>query len=254
MSVRRKRTTHATNSNQNHENKRNNKGRAHRSARAERWAGGTPALRYRRISSAPQLATNICRETFPLNVRSESGSKLHALQTPARSCCGLLLREAFGVRPAYRRYVLGRPRRDLLRKILSTNLTAVGTSRCDVPSRQAAGGIPIISGLNAARTAQRAVPTSDRSLEREVSFRRNLSRSFCQFFCRDCLRFPPALKSSTPLPTSPAFLADRATWTAPAARRASGILIHKSRWTTRATSMWRIQSTERFGRSRLLGQ
>jgi len=33
----------------------------------------------------------------------------------------------------------------------------VGTSRCDVPAREAAGGI--VAPLNAARTAQRAVPT-----------------------------------------------------------------------------------------------
>ena len=37
------------------------------------------------------------------------------------------------------------------------NLTLVGTSRCDVPAREAAGGI--IAPLRAARTAQRAVPT-----------------------------------------------------------------------------------------------
>ena len=37
------------------------------------------------------------------------------------------------------------------------NLTLVGTSRCDVPARKAAGGI--VAPLNAARTAQRAVPT-----------------------------------------------------------------------------------------------
>src|SRR5437879_5763236 len=37
------------------------------------------------------------------------------------------------------------------------NLTLVGTSRCDVPAREAAGGI--IAPLSAARTAQRAVPT-----------------------------------------------------------------------------------------------
>jgi len=37
------------------------------------------------------------------------------------------------------------------------NLTLVGTSRCDVPAREAAGGI--VAPLNAARTAQRAVPT-----------------------------------------------------------------------------------------------
>src|SRR5881398_460131 len=37
------------------------------------------------------------------------------------------------------------------------NLTLVGTSRCDVPAREAAGGIS--APLSAARTAQRAVPT-----------------------------------------------------------------------------------------------
>ncbi|PYK96061.1 MAG: hypothetical protein DME19_20935, partial [Verrucomicrobia bacterium] len=40
---------------------------------------------------------------------------------------------------------------------LPMNLTLVGTSRCDVPAREAAGGI--IAPLSAARTAQRAVPT-----------------------------------------------------------------------------------------------
>jgi hypothetical protein len=41
------------------------------------------------------------------------------------------------------------------------NLTLVGTSRCDVTAREAAGGT--IAPLNAARTAQRAVPTSGRN-------------------------------------------------------------------------------------------
>jgi len=45
------------------------------------------------------------------------------------------------------------------------NLTSVGTSRCDVPAREAAGGI--IAPLNAARTAQRAIPTRFRSSVRE---------------------------------------------------------------------------------------
>ena len=40
---------------------------------------------------------------------------------------------------------------------LPMNLTSVGTSRCDVPARESAGGI--VAPLNAARTAQRAVPT-----------------------------------------------------------------------------------------------
>src|SRR5437667_8897630 len=38
------------------------------------------------------------------------------------------------------------------------NLILVGTSRCDVPAREPAGGI--VAPLNAARTAQRAVPTN----------------------------------------------------------------------------------------------
>jgi hypothetical protein len=37
------------------------------------------------------------------------------------------------------------------------NLTLVGTSRCDVPARAAAGGT--VAPLNAARTAQHAIPT-----------------------------------------------------------------------------------------------
>jgi len=49
------------------------------------------------------------------------------------------------------------------------NLTLVGTSRCDVPAREAAGGIVV--PLNAARTAQRAVPTRFRG-----SMRENFSR------------------------------------------------------------------------------
>ena len=39
----------------------------------------------------------------------------------------------------------------------SLNPTLVGTSRCDVPARETAGGT--VAPLNAARTAQRAVPT-----------------------------------------------------------------------------------------------
>jgi len=46
------------------------------------------------------------------------------------------------------------------------NLTLVGTSRCDVPAREAAGGI--VAPLNAARTAQRAVPTRFRGSVREI--------------------------------------------------------------------------------------
>jgi hypothetical protein len=37
------------------------------------------------------------------------------------------------------------------------NLTPVGTSRCNVPARETAG--ETLAPLNAARTAQRAVPT-----------------------------------------------------------------------------------------------
>src|SRR5213082_491183 len=55
---------------------------------------------------------------------------------------------------------------------LPMNLTWVGTSRCDVPAREAAGGI--VAPLNAARTAQRAVPTKFRGSMREI-FRGNLS-------------------------------------------------------------------------------
>src|SRR5205809_913346 len=55
---------------------------------------------------------------------------------------------------------------------LSMNLTSVGTSRCDVLARESAGGI--VAPLNAARTAQRAVPTRFRGSMREI-FRGNLS-------------------------------------------------------------------------------
>src|SRR5439155_13747578 len=41
--------------------------------------------------------------------------------------------------------------------VLSINLTVVGTSRCDVPARETAGGT--VAPLHAARTAQRAIPT-----------------------------------------------------------------------------------------------
>ena len=50
----------------------------------------------------------------------------------------------------------------------SMNLTLVGTSRCDVPAREAASGI--VAPLNAARTAQRAVPTWFWGARREASF------------------------------------------------------------------------------------
>jgi ribosomal-protein-alanine N-acetyltransferase len=43
--------------------------------------------------------------------------------------------------------------------------TSVGTSRCDVPAREPAGGT--IAPLNAARTAQRAVPTTVRTARRD---------------------------------------------------------------------------------------
>jgi len=61
------------------------------------------------------------------------------------------------------------------------NLTSVGTSRCDVPARESAGGI--VAPLNAARTAQRAVPTRFRGSMREI-FRGNLSmnRNVAQAF------------------------------------------------------------------------
>jgi len=48
---------------------------------------------------------------------------------------------------------------------LSINLTLVGTSRCDVPAREAAG--ETVAPLNAAQTAQRAVPTRFRGSKRE---------------------------------------------------------------------------------------
>jgi hypothetical protein len=50
---------------------------------------------------------------------------------------------------------------------LRTHLTLVGTSRCDVPAREAAGGT--IAPLNAARTAQRAIPTRVRGHGTSVS-------------------------------------------------------------------------------------
>src|SRR5438552_19185552 len=62
-----------------------------------------------------------------------------------------------------------------LARLLSMNLTMVGTSRCDVSVRERAGGI--VAPLNAARTAQRAVPTRFWGSRREASFRRNLSPS-----------------------------------------------------------------------------
>ena len=53
------------------------------------------------------------------------------------------------------------------------NLASVETSRCDVPARESAGGI--VAPLNAARTAQRAVPTRFRGSMREDLLGRNLS-------------------------------------------------------------------------------
>src|SRR5947199_7765918 len=48
----------------------------------------------------------------------------------------------------------------------SMNLTWVGTSRCDVPAREAAGGI--VAPLDAARTARRAIPTRFSGPTREI--------------------------------------------------------------------------------------
>ena len=50
---------------------------------------------------------------------------------------------------------------------LRTHMVLVGTSRCDVPAREAAGGT--IAPLNAARTAQRAIPTRVRVMGMSVS-------------------------------------------------------------------------------------
>src|SRR5437588_12890088 len=72
--------------------------------------------------SAAQRATKFCREALSMRLPSESGSKLHALQTLARSSRGVPLREAFGVRPACRRFGFRGPRRELLRVILSLPL------------------------------------------------------------------------------------------------------------------------------------
>ncbi|PYK97292.1 MAG: hypothetical protein DME19_16825 [Verrucomicrobia bacterium] len=48
------------------------------------------------------------------------------------------------------------------------NLTLVGTSRCDIPAREAAGGI--VAPLSVARTAQRAVPTRFRVQSAKISW------------------------------------------------------------------------------------
>jgi len=52
------------------------------------------------------------------------------------------------------------------------NLGLVGTSRCDVPAREAAGGT--VAPLNAARTAQRAAPTRFKGARRAQSSGRSL--------------------------------------------------------------------------------
>src|SRR5437867_277177 len=51
--------------------------------------------------------------------------------------------------------------------------TLVGTSRCDVPARAIAGGT--VAPLNAARTAQRAVPTGFMVSRRLQNWRSGLS-------------------------------------------------------------------------------
>ncbi len=66
-------------------------------------AGGTPALLCR-LGLEPRRVAHSCREALP--VPSESGSKLHAVQTLARSSGAWPLREAFGVRPVCRRFVV----------------------------------------------------------------------------------------------------------------------------------------------------
>ena len=58
--------------------------KANLSSASPTGAGETPALLYRRFGSAAQRAIKICRETHSVNLPSESGSKLHALQTLAR--------------------------------------------------------------------------------------------------------------------------------------------------------------------------
>ena len=97
--------------------------KANLSSASPRGAGETPALLYRRFGSAAPRATKACRKAPSSNLPSESGSKLHARQTLARSCCALPLREAFGVRPACRRFGFRSPRRELLRGILSLPLS-----------------------------------------------------------------------------------------------------------------------------------
>src|SRR5436305_11471763 len=73
------------------------------------------------------------------------------------------------VHPAYLRERFQQAARRVLIQLggasLSMNLTVAGTSRCDVPARETAGGI--VAPLNAARTAQRAVPTRFRGSTHE---------------------------------------------------------------------------------------
>ena len=54
------------------------------------------------------------------------------------------------------------------RNALTPYVTLVGTSRCDVPAREIAGGR--IAPLHAARTAQRAVLTWIKNSGREIMF------------------------------------------------------------------------------------
>jgi len=58
------------------------------------------------------------------------------------------------------------------------NLIRVGTSRCDVPARKAGG---IAAPLNAARTAQRAVPTKFRGSMSDIFHLGVSAPSACNF-------------------------------------------------------------------------
>ena len=121
-------------------------------------AGETPALLYHRLGSVQQHATKLCRETLSVNLPSESGSKLHALQTLARSCCGLLFREAFGVRPACRRFAFRSPKGELLRGILSLPLVlaaalAIFTHTAFAQTWQTVNDFQYLAGQSAANTA-----------------------------------------------------------------------------------------------------
>ena len=73
------------------------------------------------------------------------------------------------------------------------DLTLVGTSRCDVPAREAAGGI--IAPLSAARTAQRAVPTGSGSKARKFRGILSMNRAGCAFH-EPSLRPRPRLADS----------------------------------------------------------